>query len=98
MADLAGEATAYRKVHFEFLGAGTAQVSWDQDIRQLGLERCSKCHATGTEPELVTYTQWKSNAAAIAAAVRESRMPADGPLDTAGVAAIVRWVNGGAQP
>jgi hypothetical protein len=93
-----GEVVSYRRVHFEFLGAGTAAVSWAQDIQQLGIDRCSKCHATGTEPELVTYAQWRANAAAIASAVRESRMPADGPLDSAGVAAIIRWVNGGAQP
>lgn len=98
VAATTGEATSYRRVHFEFLGAGTAAVSWEQDIKQLGLDRCSKCHATGTEPELITFAQWKTNAAAIAASVRDSRMPADGPLDSAGVAAIIRWVNGGAQP
>ncbi|MDP2269357.1 MAG: hypothetical protein Q8N23_00215 [Archangium sp.] len=94
----AGEVTSYRRVHFEFLGASTAAVSWETDIKQLGLDRCSKCHATGTAPELITYEQWKANAAFIASAVRDSRMPADGPLDTAGVAAIIRWVNGGTQP
>ncbi len=93
-----GDAAVSRRVHFEFLGAATATVSWDRDIRELGLARCSGCHATGTEPELITYAQWKANAAAIAVAVRDSRMPADGPLDSAGVAAIVRWSNGGAQP
>jgi hypothetical protein len=98
VAATTGEATSYRRVHFEFLGAGTAAVSWEQDIKQLGLDRCSKCHATGTDPELITFAQWKANAAGIAAAVRDSRMPADGPLDSAGVAAIIRWVNGGAQP
>ncbi|MBL8909950.1 MAG: hypothetical protein JNM17_04510 [Archangium sp.] len=87
-----------RKLHFEFRGAENSVVSWDRDIRELGVARCSKCHATGTTPELITYDQWRTNAALIAAAVRESRMPADGPLDSAGIAAIVRWVNGGAQP
>jgi hypothetical protein len=98
LAATTGEATAYRRVHFEFLGSASATVSWETDIKQLGVDRCGKCHATGTSPELITYAQWKANAAAIAAAVRESRMPADGPLDSAGVAAIIRWVNGGAQP
>ncbi|MFT3710767.1 MAG: hypothetical protein QM817_24345 [Archangium sp.] len=87
-----------RKVPFEFRGAAGSVVSWETDIRALGEARCSKCHATGTEPELITYEEWKANAALIAAAVRDSRMPADGPLDSAGVAAIVRWVNGGAKP
>lgn len=98
VAATVGEVTSYRRVHFEFLGSSTASVSWEQDIRQLGVDRCSKCHATGTTPELITYEQWKLNAALIAAAVRDSRMPADGPLDSAGVAAIIRWVNGGTQP
>ncbi len=93
-----GGQTATRRVHFEFRGASTATVSWERDIKDLGVERCAKCHATGTDPELVTYAQWKTNAAAIADAVRSSRMPADGPLDSAGVSAIVLWVNGGAQP
>jgi hypothetical protein len=93
-----GEASVSRKVHFEFRGSSVAVVSWEQDIRALGEARCNKCHTTGTEPELATFAQWKANAPAIAAAVRESRMPADGPLDSASIAAIVRWVNGGAQP
>jgi hypothetical protein len=93
-----GETATKRRVYFEFLGAANATVSWAQDIREIGLARCSGCHAVNTSPELITYAEWKMNAPAIAAAVRDSRMPADGPLDAAGVAAIVRWVNGGAQP
>lgn len=98
VAATSGEVTSYRRLHFEFLGSSNATVSWDQDIRQLGVDRCSKCHAAGTAPELITYEQWRNNAALIASAVRDSRMPADGPLDPASVAAMVRWVNGGAQP
>lgn len=93
-----GEGTAWRRVHFEFLGASTASVSWEADIKQLGIERCAKCHAAGVSPELVTWEQWKEHAAAIASAVRDGRMPADGPMDAASISAIVRWVNGGAQP
>lgn len=93
-----GTTEATRKVAFEFLGAATAAISWDEDVKTLNQERCAKCHATGTEPELITYEQWKANAPAIAAAVRESRMPADGPLDSAGISLIVRWVNGGELP
>lgn len=98
LATTQGEATAWRRVHFEFLGASTAAVSWEADIKQLGVERCAKCHATGTSPELITWEQWKMHAAAIASAVRDGRMPADGPMDAASSSAIVRWVNGGAQP
>lgn len=93
-----GGADVTRRVWFQYQGAGQGAVSWDTDVRELGLARCSKCHATGTEPELITYAQWKANAPAIAAAVRDGRMPADGLLDPASVALIVRWVNGGAQP
>ncbi len=94
----AGEASATRRVHFEFLGAAGATVSWEADVRALGEARCGKCHSTGTEPELTTYEQWKTHAAAIAAAVRDRRMPADGPLDEGAIQAMVRWVNGGALP
>jgi hypothetical protein len=93
-----GEASLSRRVHFEFLGSSSAVISWEADIRALSEARCAKCHTTGTDPSLATYEEWRANAAAIASAVRESRMPADGPLDAASVASIVRWVNGGARP
>lgn len=93
-----GEATATRRVHFEFLGAAGATVSWGADVAALNTERCAKCHSTGTEPELKTYEQWRTHAAAISAAVRDRRMPADGPLDEGGIQTIVRWVNGGGLP
>jgi hypothetical protein len=93
-----GEHTVTRTVHFEFRGSASAALSWEKDIKELSHQRCDKCHAAGTQPELVTYAQWKSNASAIASAVRAARMPADGPLDAAGVATIVRWVNAGALP
>lgn len=93
-----GGKSVTRRLHFEFLGSASAAISFATDIRPLAIERCDKCHTTGTEPELATYEQWKANATAIAAAVRDARMPADGPLDAAGVAAIVRWVNGGTLP
>lgn len=87
-----------RKVNFEFAGAATATVSWAEDIKPISEARCAKCHSTGTEPELTTYAQWKANAAFAAAAVRDARMPADGPMDAASISAIVRWANGGTQP
>lgn len=93
-----GESNVLRRVHFEYRGSATAAVSWESDIKQLGIDRCAKCHSTGTMPALDTYEQWKANAAAISQAVRDARMPADGPLDPGGVQAIVRWVNGGALP
>lgn len=94
-----GEASASRRLHFEFLGASTATISWERDVRPLSETRCAMCHAVNTEPELVSYAQWKANAANIALQVREGLMPADGTqLDSASVATIVRWVNGGALP
>ncbi|MFZ5441840.1 MAG: hypothetical protein ACOZQL_17685 [Myxococcota bacterium] len=93
-----GGKSVTRRLHFEFLGSSTAAVSFATDVRPLAADRCDKCHTTGTEPELATYEQWKANAPAIAAAVRDARMPADGPLDAAGVSTIVRWVNGGTLP
>lgn len=87
-----------RRLNFEFAGAATATVSWETDIRPISEARCAKCHSTGTQPELKTYEQWKTNAVAAAAAVRDSRMPADGPMDAASISAIVRWTNGGTQP
>jgi hypothetical protein len=90
--------SATRRVHFEFLGAATATVSWETQVRALGDARCGKCHSAGVEPELTTYEQWRDWAPAIAAAVRDRRMPADGPLDQGGIQTIIRWVNGGALP
>ncbi|MCC6335761.1 MAG: hypothetical protein IT380_17430 [Myxococcales bacterium] len=94
----AAATTSARRLHFEFLGSASAVLSFERDIRPLSDGRCAKCHAAGTQPELRTYEQWVANAPAIATAVRDRRMPADGPLDPAGILAIQRWVNGGAQP
>lgn len=93
-----GDSKTTRKVNFEFLGSATATVSWENDIKPISVARCAKCHSTGTEPELTTYEQWKANANFAAAAVRDARMPADGPMDSASISTIVRWANGGTLP
>ncbi|MEW5741262.1 MAG: hypothetical protein AB1938_20235 [Myxococcota bacterium] len=90
--------TTERRVHFDFLGSASAVISFERDLASLNAARCAKCHTTGTKPDLGTYEDWKANAAAIATAVRDRRMPADGPLDPASILAIQRWVNGGTQP
>jgi hypothetical protein len=87
-----------RTIHFDFEASASVQVSWERDIQPLALSRCDKCHTTGTLPELKTYAQWKTQAAAAAAAVRDRRMPADGPLDAAGIQLFQRWASGGALP
>jgi hypothetical protein len=97
-ATLADGGTSKRRLYFEFLGSANATVSYDRDVRPISDARCAKCHATGTLPEMKNYQQWKDNAASVATAVREKRMPADGPLDPAGIQLVQRWVNGGALP
>jgi hypothetical protein len=72
--------------------------SWARDIRPIHEARCAKCHTTSPGRPLNTYELWKSNAQLINAAVRDLRMPADGPLDQQGLALIQRWVSSGALP
>ncbi len=87
-----------RLVHFDLEASALIQVSWERDLRPLVEARCTRCHATGTEPKLTNFAEWKANAELAAAAVRDRRMPADGPLDSAGIQLLQRWVNGGALP
>lgn len=89
---------ARRLVHFQLEAAAGVQVSWQRDIRPLSELRCNKCHSNGTQPPLGTYEQWKQEGERAAAAVRDRRMPADGPLNAAGIQLIERWVSGGEQP
>ncbi|WP_244981588.1 hypothetical protein [Corallococcus exercitus] len=76
----------------------TTTPSYARDIRPIHEARCAKCHTTSPGRPLNTYELWKSNAPLINAAVRDLRMPADGPLDPQGIALIQRWVSSGAQP
>ncbi len=95
---LVDDLVATRLLHFNLHASATAVVSWAKDIQPIAEARCFKCHTTGTMPELGTYEEWKGQSQNILNAVRDRRMPADGPLDPAGIAAIQRWVNGGTQP
>lgn len=87
-----------RVVYFDFLGSKAVQVSWARDVKPVNDSRCAKCHTTGTRPELATFEQWKANAKEIGAAVRDRRMPADGPLDAANMQLLQRWAAGGQLP
>lgn len=90
--------TGERQLYFGFSGSANATLSWTRDLKPISDDRCAKCHTTGTQPELATFEEWKENATLISAAVRDKRMPADGPLDPAKIQLIQRWVNGGTLP
>ena len=87
-----------RVVHFDFAPVGPVEVGWAKDMRPIYESRCSKCHASGPGRQLSTYELWKENVDRISAAVRDQRMPADGPLDPQLISLIQRWVASGAKP
>lgn len=87
-----------RVVHFEYLPVAQVPLGWDKDIRPIYEARCAKCHVTGPGRPLNTYELWKQNAELITAAVRDQRMPADGPLDSQLISVIQRWASSGAKP
>ncbi|HYI02778.1 hypothetical protein [Hyalangium sp.] len=89
---------AKRVVHFEFQPVSPIEVGWEKDMRPLFESRCAKCHTTTPGRPLSTYELWKQNADLISAAVRDQRMPADGPLDPQLISLIQRWVAAGAKP
>ncbi|WP_075009684.1 hypothetical protein [Stigmatella aurantiaca] len=87
-----------RVVHFDYQPVGTAVLGWAQDIRSIHESRCAQCHVSGPGRPLATYEQWKENAERIVKAVRDQRMPADGPLDPQLINTIQRWASSGANP
>jgi hypothetical protein len=89
---------ARRSVPFAYQPLSTVVLGWDKDVRPLFEARCAKCHITGPGRPLASYALWKENAALITAAVRDQRMPADGPLDPQQIALIQRWAASGARP
>lgn len=92
------DTTATREVPFDFRPVDNAPLSWDRDIRPIHESRCTKCHTTGPGHDLSGYEQWRAEAAKIAQATRDRRMPADGPLDPALQTTIARWAQTGAAP
>ncbi len=95
---LPDETTATRAVPFEYRPASGTGLSFDKDIKSIADARCAKCHTRGPGPDLAGYQQWKASTAKIVAAVRERRMPADGPLDPSLIQKIERWAAAGSQP
>jgi hypothetical protein len=89
---------ARRAVSFSYQPSSTSVLGWDKDIRPIHVSRCAKCHDSGPGRQLSTYQQWKDNLPLIVAAVRDQRMPADGPLDPQLISVIQRWATAGANP
>ncbi|EAU70070.1 hypothetical protein STIAU_8413 [Stigmatella aurantiaca DW4/3-1] len=87
-----------RVVHFDYQPVGAAVLSWEQNVRSIHESRCAQCHVSGPGRSLSTYAQWKENAELIVKAVRDQRMPADGPLDPQLINIIQRWASSGAKP
>jgi hypothetical protein len=91
-------AEARRTVHFDFQPVAPVAVGWEKDMLPIFQARCARCHTTQPGRPLTTYEQWKQNADLITAAVRDQRMPADGPLDPQLISLIQRWAASGAKP
>ncbi len=87
-----------RSVSFFYRPLSTVALGWEADIRPIHEARCAKCHVSGPGRPLSTHAQWKENAELIVTAVREQRMPADGPLDPQLISLIQRWAATGANP
>ncbi|WP_224364907.1 hypothetical protein [Hyalangium versicolor] len=87
-----------RVVHFDFEPVAEVEVGWEKDMLPIFQSRCAKCHVSGPGRPLSTYEQWKQNVDLITAAVRDQRMPADGPLDPQLISLIQRWAASGAKP
>ncbi|WP_257455046.1 hypothetical protein [Archangium lipolyticum] len=98
VARYANGTEARRAVSFSYQPVSTSVLSWEKDIRPIHVARCASCHTSGPGRQLSTYQLWKDNAALIVAAVRDQRMPADGPLDPQLISIIQRWATAGANP
>lgn len=93
-----GGVLAARLLHFTLQSGATGTVAYDADIKPIFVARCAKCHTTGPGRDLTSYDLWKTHSLLIVNAVKDRRMPADGPLDPTFIQKIARWVNGGMLP
>jgi len=98
VARFADGTEARRTVVFEYLPLFEGALGWEADIRPIHEARCAKCHDAGPGRALSTHALWKENLPLIVEAVRDQRMPADGPLDPQLLSVIQRWAASGANP
>lgn len=89
---------ARRVVAFDYQPASPAALSWSQDVQPIHQARCAQCHDDGPGRPLNTYELWKGSLELVVSAVRDRRMPADGPLDPQQISLIQRWAASGARP
>ncbi|QDE66444.1 hypothetical protein [Myxococcus xanthus] len=90
---------AQRSVPFDYAPLASGPLSWDKDIRPIHEARCRNCHNNASAARsLDSYELWRANAPIITAAVRDQRMPADGPMDPELISRIQRWASSGARP
>jgi hypothetical protein len=92
-----GGATLKRAIAFDYVSPLGRVPTYGADVVPIFAARCGRCHANGVARDLTTYAQLSSQAAAVRASVRESRMPPDILLDATSVAIITAWVDGGAK-
>lgn len=97
-ARYADGSTAERVVPFDFAPVDNTPLSWATDVQPIHVARCARCHDGGPGHDLSSYDAWRVEAARIAQAVRDRRMPADGPLDPSQIITIQRWAQSGANP
>lgn len=98
VARFADGSETVRTVPFDYAPVATEIPGWAKDVKPVYDARCSKCHAAGPGRDLTTYEKWKENAPAVLEAIRDRRMPADGPLDPQLKLKLERWVETGARP
>ncbi len=89
---------ARRTLTFEYRPGSNEVLSFEKDIQPIHVARCQKCHQSGPGRPLTNLDAWTANAQLILGAVKDQRMPADGPLDPALSLKIQRWVSGGMKP
>ncbi len=97
-ATFADGALSRRTLTFEYRPTTTERVSFEKDVQPINAQRCLKCHERGPGRPLLGLAAWTANAQLIAAALRDQRMPADGPMDPALALTLQRWIAGGMQP